>query len=181
MSFSGSYCFAAAAARATCNPPCSHGGPSHEFSISCSSDWPPGQKAGGAGSYGTDAGDVQLHAGQDLLICKKLFFCSFWCDTKYLSYLRTQCWSLTVSPLTLPLSRHSPWILLRTWTWHRWCALLVSYNGLCKYYSCSSTVLRYRWLMCVTQILVHPESRLSQPNVVPVQPEPSQVSLGNTL
>lgn len=69
LPLSGSQCHAAAAAAcAACSFPCCPGKPPLELSVVCAAFWPHGQEAGGAGLNGTDAGNVQLHAGEDLLL-----------------------------------------------------------------------------------------------------------------
>lgn len=118
---SGSQCHAAAAAaaRATCSFPCCPGNPPLELSAVCAAHWPHGEEAGGSGLNGTDAGNVQLHAGEDLPPGTHVF-CRLKCDAHHASVLRTPCWSLTDSPLTPQLSQRSLWNPLPTWI-YRWC------------------------------------------------------------
>lgn len=57
-----------AAACAACSFPCCPGNPPFELGVACAVYRPYGQEAGGAGLNGTDAGNVQLHAGEGLLL-----------------------------------------------------------------------------------------------------------------
>lgn len=72
----GSQCHTAAAACAASSLPCRPGDPPNEFSALCAAYWPHGQKAGGAGLNGADAGNVQLHAGEEFLLGAALY-CRF--------------------------------------------------------------------------------------------------------
>lgn len=73
---SGSQCHAAAAAAATCGPACAlqrrPGRPPLKLSAASAHHRPHGQEAGGAGPHGSDAGDLQLHAGGDSQLKDKL-------------------------------------------------------------------------------------------------------------
>lgn len=78
LPLSGSHCLTAATATAAAacaarRSPCCPGDPPNELGVSCTGCWPHGQEAGGAGLNGTDAGNVQLHAGVDLAVCVDLF------------------------------------------------------------------------------------------------------------
>lgn len=80
LPLSGSQCHAAACA--ACAFTCCPGDPPLELSVSCAVCWPHGQEAGGAGLNGTDAGNVQLHAGEDFVLRTNVY-CrySVWCSS----------------------------------------------------------------------------------------------------
>lgn len=170
--FSGCWCFAAAAAAAAftaCSPPCRSWNPPHKLVVSRSAQWPPGQEASGAGPHGSNARTLQLHAGEVELPGSKSLLCfafrcaePFCCQDSMLEYDGQPIDPAIVSaqPMKPAQNMEAP--------------QMVCPPG--KFQQTDKTSSNSLFRIHRSIVSVHPESRLSQSNSVPVQPEPTQVS-----